>query len=31
MNVNMLVAWMCLIGNCTDLKSNAISDREPMQ
>ena len=31
MNVNMLAAWMKVVGNCTDLKNNVISDREPMQ
>ena len=32
MNVNMLVAEIkCLIGNRTDLKSNMLSDRKPMQ
>ena len=34
MNVNMLVVWMKvldLIGNCADLKNNAIWDREPVR
>ena len=31
MNVNVLVAWMKVLdGNCTDLKNNPISDREPV-